>query len=163
MKRIISLVIGLLLLSGCNKAEVAPTLNGITFNADITYYNESYKGECSVSEEGVMTLKITEPEVLSGYTLTAERDKMTAEYLGLSFTPTQNNMVFSGVFGDIYNCFCEIIDTKSNAKKTGDAYELSGGKESKSYTLTVSPTGLPQSLMLPDERFALYFYNVTVK
>ncbi len=160
MKKILSLVIGLLLLAGCGKAEVTPTLNGITFNADITYYNENYKGECSVSQDGTVVLKITEPESLEGYTLTAERDKMTVEFLGLTFTPTENNMAFSGVFGDIYNCFCEIIEEGNSAKKKGDIYELSSGKE---YTLTVSPTGLPQSLMLPDERFALYFYNVTVK
>ncbi len=163
MKKIISLVLVLLTLSACSgKTEVKPRLVGITFNADMTYFNENYKGECVISSDGALTCKLTEPESLSGYTLTLSKEGMTAEYLGITYTPTESNMPFSGVIGEFYENISEISSSEDSAKKKDDAYIIKGGKDAEAYTLYLSSTGLPQSLQLPDERFTVYFYNVTV-
>ncbi len=163
MKKIISLVLVLVTLSACSgKTEVAPRLVDISFTADMTYFNENYKGDCVISADGTLICKMTEPESLSGYTVTLSKEGMTAEYLGITYTPTESNMPFSGVIGEFYQKFSAIIASGASARKNDDAYVIKGGKDADAYTLYISSTGLPQSLQLPDERFTVYFYNATV-
>ena len=162
MKKVLSLLLVLLTLTACSsKAAVKPKIYGIEFTADITYYNENYKGECKISEDGVLYLKISEPELLSGYTVTVGKDDIKAEYLGIEFKPNLANMPFSSVIQDLYKVIGEIAKCES-AEKKGDTYIIKGGKDADSYTLYISPTGLPQSLEMPDERFRVYFYNTKV-
>lgn len=159
MKKILSLVLVLLTLAACSsKSAVKPKIYGIEFTADITYYNENYKGECKISEDGTLTLKLSEPEILSGYTVTVGKDSIKAEYLGIEFIPNLANMPFSSVAQDIHKRIAEIAEAES-AEKKGDTYIIKGGKDADSYTLYISPTGLPQSLDMPDERFRVYFYS----
>lgn len=163
MKKIVSLVLVLLTLTACSgKTEVTPRLLGISFNAEMTYFNENYKGACVMSPEGVLTCTITEPETLSGYTVTLSRDGMTAEYLGITYTPSESNMPFSGVIGEFYSKLLTIIDSGASAEKKDDTYVIKGGKDTDAYTLYISPSGLPLSVAIPDDRFTVYFYNTTV-
>lgn len=161
MKKIISLVLILLTLTACSKKTAEPRLCGITFTADVTYYNENYKGECHFSEDKVLTFKITEPEIIAGYTVTVTEDGMTAEYLGLTFTPTDGNMPFSSAIAIFYEKLSAAV-ASGEAKEKGGEFKISGGKDADSYTLYISETGLPQKILLPDERFVVYFYNATV-
>lgn len=163
MKKILSLMLILLTLTACSgKTEVTPCLTGIEFNADITYYNENYKGECSVKEDGTLKFTVTEPESISGYTVTLSQNGMTAEFLGLTFVPNENNMPFSGVAGDFYEKYMSAVRGEYKPSKKGDAYIIEGGNNSEAFTLYISPTGLPQKITLPDERFTVYFYNCSV-
>lgn len=164
MKKIICLLIPLILLCSCGKkSEVKPNLSGISFKGEIVYYNENYSCECSVSQEGVLTAKIIEPEILSGFVLTVSKDKITADYLGISYTPTTNNMPFSGAIDSFYKALQECSTEDKRATVSGDEYILKGETEDLGYTLYLSPTGLPQKLLLPDERFSVNFYNVTIE
>lgn len=160
MKKILCAILVLLTLAACSgKKEVAPLLCGISFSADVSYYNENYKGECTVSKDGALTVKITEPEELSGYTVKLSNEGITAEYLGLSFTPTANNMPASSVLSDFYRQYSAAAFSKEPARSTGDGYRLSG----EGYTLWLTAMGLPQKAELPDESFCIYFYNVAVE
>ncbi len=163
MKKLLSVVavfVLLLLLSACGGSEVEPRLCGISFTAEITYYNESYKGECTVSEDRELRFTLSEPESLSGYTLTLGAEGITAEYLGISFKPTVGSMPMSSVAEEFYEIYSSVGGT---ARKKGEQYEISGGSGAEAYTLYISPTGLPQSLVIPDERFSVYFYNVAIR
>ena len=163
MKKIISLVLILLTLTACRgDKEVTPRLLGISFDAEITYFNENYKGECVLSSDGVLTCRISEPDMLSGYTLTLSKEGMTAEYLGISYTPNESNMAFSGVIGEFYSKLNQIISSAQTAQQKDDTYVIKGGEDADAYTQYISSTGLPQSLRLPDDRFTVYFYNTTV-
>ncbi len=163
MKKIISLIIILITLAACSGKEgVKPQLCGISFTADITYYNENYKGDFTVLDNGDMTVIIREPEILEGYTVTVANGKMTAEYLGLTFVPGTGNMPFSGVLDEVYSKLTEIRGSSLLANLKNGEYILKDGKDLSEYTLYVSPTGLPQRLLIPDEAFSVYFYNVSI-
>ena len=149
-----------IILCSCGKTTVTPQLTNIGFNADICYYNENYKGECTVSPDGTVKITLSEPETLSGYTVTVGKEGMKAEYLGLSFTPTENNMPQSSVITEFYNKYTAAAT--ATPQKSGDAYVIKGGSGTDGYTLYISPTGLPQSLQIPDERFIVYFYNTSL-
>ena len=164
MRKFICLLIPLILLCSCGKkSEVKPNLLGISFKGEIVYFNENYSCECSVSQDGVLTAKIIEPEILSGFVLTVSKDKITADYLGISYTPTTNNMPFSGAIDSFYKALLDCGLEDKTAILSGDEYIIKGELEDLGYTLYISPTGLPQKLLLPDERFSVNFYNVTIK
>ena len=164
MKKIICLLIPLIFLCSCGKkSEVRPLVSGISFKGEIVYYNENYSCECSISPEGVLTAKIIEPEILNGFVLTVAADKITADYLGISYTPTSNNMPFSGAIDTFYKALQDCSLEDKRATLSGDEYTLKGEIEDIEYTLYISPTGLPQKLLLPDERFCVNFYNVTIE
>ncbi len=160
MKKLFSVLILTILLCSCGKTAVTPQLTNIGFNADICYYNENYKGECTVSEDGTIKITLSEPESLSGYTVTVGSEGMTAEYLGLSFTPTENNMSEYSVMAELYNKYMSAA--AEQPEKKGDTYVIKGGTGADAYTLYISPTGLPQKIELPDERFTVYFYNARI-
>ncbi len=161
MKKIISLVLVLLTLTACSGKKTAePRLLGITFLAEVTYYNENYKGECHFSEDKVLTFKITEPDILSGYTVTVSADNITAEYLGISYTPTESNMPFSSAVTKFYEKLVAASSGEAAKEKDG-VFILRGGVDADAYTLYISESGLPQKIEIPDDRFTVYFYNVT--
>ncbi len=163
MKKLICLVIPLILLCSCGKkSEVKPILTGLSFKGEIVYFNENYSCECIISEDGVLSAKIIEPEILNGFVLTVSKDKITADYLGISYTPTTNNMPFSGAIDSFYKALEDCGLGERAATLSGDEYTLKGDLGDLGYTLYVSPTGLPQKLLLPDERFSVNFYNVTI-
>ena len=164
MKKIICLVIPLILLCSCGKkSEVKPLLAGISFDAEIVYYNENYACQCDISAEGVLTAKITEPEILKDFTLRVSKDGITADYLGITYTPTEGNMPFSGVVDSFYKAIGKCIEEEIAATLSNNEYTVKGDFEDLGYTLYISPTGLPQKLLLPDERFSVNFYNVSIK
>ncbi len=164
MKKIICLLIPIVLLCSCGKkSEVKPQLTGISFDAEIVYYNENYACRCEISKEGNLTAKITEPELLKDFTLRVSRDGITADYLGITYTPTKGNMPFSGVVDSCYKALLECMEENITANFSNNQYTVKGDCEDLGYTLHLSPTGLPQKLLLPDERFSVNFYNVTIK
>ncbi len=165
MKKILPFLLTIALifaLSACKKENLKPQLCGISFTADMTYYNEVYKGECEIDEKGGIKLRLTEPEILSGYTVFVDGEGVRAEYLGISFTPPENSLPFSSVAKDFYKAVEKTLTGELAAEKSGEEYKISGGSGAESYTLYISPSGLPQKLLIPDERFSVYFYNVAV-
>ena len=164
MRKIFSVLLVLLalLLCSCSSAkEIRPYLAGISFTADMTYYNESYGFDGEIFSDGTLKISMTEPEQLKDLNITVSGEGMTVEYKGLTYSPVEGSMPFSAVLEEFYNPLREIVlsDTAvadSNGVLTGSAGTLG-------YTLTVSPTGLPQKLEIPDERFTVKFYNVSVK
>ena len=164
MKKIICLIIPLILLCSCGeKSEVKPNVLGVSFKGEIVYYNENYSCECTISPDGVLRAEIIEPEILSGFVLTVSKDKITADYLGISYTPTTNNMPFSGAIDSFYKALEDCSAEDIRATLSGEEYTVKGDSEELGYTLYLSPTGLPQKLLLPDERFSVNFYNVTIE
>ena len=163
MRKIICLILPLILLCSCGKkSEVKPNLLGISFKGEIVYFNENYTCECTVSQDGILTAKIIEPEILNGFVLTVSADKITADYLGISYTPTKNNMPFSGAIDTFYKALIDSSGQDKTVTLSGDEYTVKGKTEDLEYSLYISPTGLPQKLLLPDERFSVNFYNATI-
>ena len=160
MKKILSVLLVIMLLCSCSGGEITPHLCGIGFKAEMTYYNESYAFLGELSENGTLKAEITAPEELSELVITISHDSTTVNYKGLTYTPVEGTMPFSAMLEDFYNPIKAVIDSGLTADKNG---KLTVGSGTDKAEFTLSPTGLPQKLELPDERFSVTFYNVSVK
>lgn len=157
MKKLcISLLILLLLCSCGVKKEITPRLSGISFTAEINYYNENYTLDGVISKDGKFLAEIKEPEELRDLVITLDGDKTQVNYKGLVYTPLEGSMPFAGVLSEFYGQICKIIKDEP-VSSTSDGIIKGDG-----FTLTVSPTGLPLKLEIPDERFTFNFYNVSI-
>ena len=70
-KAVISVLMLIVFLCGCGgkNKSATPVTKGVSFIADVTYYNECYTCDVAVDENGVMTATVTSPEELSGVKL----------------------------------------------------------------------------------------------
>lgn len=161
MKKILSILLICLALCSCSSAKsIVPRLSGISFTADMTYYNEVYAFDGEILSDGTMKATVTSPEELSELEFTLTGEGTTVNYKGLTYSPVEGSMPFSKIMEDIYLPIREVALGDATADGNGI---LTGGEGSGEYSFTLSPTGLPQKLEMPDERFFVKFYNVSVK
>lgn len=165
MKKIfLCLTLSLLFLFGCSckSREVTLTVRGISFSAEISYYNESYICNVNIDRNGKMTLTADSPEDLKGLTLTYTGNEVTAEYMGLTYTPRSGSMPLGNVAESIYGIIGDIEKEVETAPATNGNCTVENNYNGKSYTFVFSPAGLPLSLEIPDSSFKILFNNVTV-
>lgn len=162
MKRALSLFLLVLTLTSCSQKEkIEPKLSNISFVAEISYYNENYSADCTISNEGVLTAVIKIPKTLEGFTLTVSNDGVEAEYLGIKYRPTDGNMPFASVIKQVYDRL-NLVRVSGDTKKEDKEYIRSIGEGAEKTSLHLTEAGYPILLRLPDERFFIEFYNVTI-
>ena len=161
MKKIIGILLVILTLCSCGgKQEIKPRLQGISFTAEVTYYNEAYSLEGEILSDGTLQVAVTAPEELKGFNIHMINEDITVEYKGLTYSPIEGTMPFSGVMAELYAPIRQIVGSDIMADTEG---KIKGGEGVRAYCFTFSPTGLPQKLEIPDESFEIRFYNVTIK
>ena len=160
IKRIVSVLILIFLLSGCSGGKIEPRLCGISFRAVMDYYNESYSFEGRISDEGVLTATMTEPQELKNLEFTLDSQGTIVNYKGLTFTPVEGSIPFCRMIDEFYSKISELINEQELTVNSDGA--ISRGKGAKEFTLTLTPLGLPQTLKMPDERFIVKFYNIQI-
>ncbi len=160
MKKFCLAVLVCLVLAGCSSGNTTPVLKGITFTAEIAYYNESYTLSGQILNDGSMVATLLKPDELANLKLTLNGDRITAEYKGLTYTPVEGSLPFSAVLQNLYDPVCQVNKEGLLPDKNG---KIQGEINGTDYTLTLSPTGLPQRLELPKRGMVVTFYNLCVK
>ncbi len=157
MKKISALILIFLLLCGCGGGkEITPRLTGISFRAEMTYYNEEYSFLGEISGEGVLTCEMTAPDGLAEMVFTVDGGGILTEYKGLTYSPAEGSLPFAAVIEQFYSCIKEIINDPEAVA------DQKGVLKTEAYTLTVSPSGLPQRLTVRRDGFYINFYNISV-
>lgn len=160
-KKILVLPLILLTLCGClEKRTVMPILNDITFTAEIDYGEDEFVCDLFVSD-GALKVILNEPEEIKDLTLIVNKNGVTAEFKGVTYTPDINSMPQGAFVKLLFNILNDISNNDSlvcddeNCKITGrlDGYE---------YEFTFSPSGLPISLYIDQIDLKIDFKNVTV-
>lgn len=150
-------------LCGCASTKTAvPILDGIGFTAEVAFYNENYK--CNVDINGnIIDLTVTSPEELKGLILHYSDNGLTAEYLGITYTPDDFDMtiggvssLMSGIINDVRGEDCNMDYDNGNCIITDKYMDFK-------YEFVFSPSGLPISLSVPNKSFEAVFKNVTIK
>ncbi len=159
MKRIVSVLLVLLLLCSCSSGkETAPILKGIGFSAEMTYFNEAYSFDGEINGKGALTAQMTAPKELEGLKFTLSEGTTLVEYKGLVYSPVEGTMPFSKIIEDFYGAV-GLFGAETGSDADG---VIKIGEGADEVVLTISPTGLPQKIEMPDERFAVTFYNTKI-
>lgn len=168
MKKIFAFCLSVILLAwffcGCGgkSTAVVPITKGISFTADIKYYNENYKCKVRISEDESFVGEVVSPEEIKGMKITCSKDKMTAEYGGLSYDFKLSSIPLGGVCTAVYEVFKSTWEDGTEVIEDNQNFYINGETNEYEYKMTVAPTGLPLSLEIPDDSFKVEFSDVTI-
>ena len=157
------LVLFMVLLIGCGKkAEISPIVNGISFTAEIKYNGKNYSVDTVTSKEGEMSAVVKKPESLAGMKISFDGETVKTEYLGLCYEQNINDVKQNNAALVLFDVLSAVNNGENAVKSDSGNYTLKKKKNGIEYELTVSPTGLPVSLVFPDNDITVEFLNTTV-
>lgn len=153
------------LMCGCSKPadNIKAVLSGISFTAQISFYNEAFVCEGNINTDGVFKLKVKEPENIEGMVFTVENKKVIVQFKGLSYTPSTGTSPFSGVAQYIYMILSDAKDRLAPVKSEGESFYIESASGEKYYKIILTQTGLPLSLEYPSEGLKVSFLNMTIE
>lgn len=161
MKRfLVILIVVLMLCSGCSKQNTTlPTLNNISFIAQINYCEQVFVCDISINEQN-LNLVVNEPQVINGFTVIIDENGTNAEFMGVSYTQDVNLMPQD----DIANIILNVIKDASAKYMVYDNENcvITGKVDDYGYEFTFAPSGLPLHLTVDDIDLDIDFKNITV-
>lgn len=161
VKKLICIVFVVLSLCGCSekRSSVKPVLKGISFNAEITCYNECYTAACAVSEDGAISAEVTSPDELKGLKFAVKNGDITTEFDGISATEKLKDLPVCGAYTAMIDVLCDVMNSEDPVINDGNELFINAGTENGKYRLSIAPTGLPLSLEIPDQGFKMEFFD----
>ena len=103
MKKILLILLSVLLLAGCSpkKSSVKPILKGISFECDVTYYNENYSCKGDVEKNGNMIIEFVAPTELEGLKFTFSDNGVLANFNEIEYVASK--MIFENSAASLIN------------------------------------------------------------
>lgn len=161
MKRIFSVILALLLLTGCgvNKANVIPKTRGITFTCEVTYYNEVYECKGKTDQNGGMVIEFISPDDIKGLKFTFTKSGVTSSFKDTEYKAQK--IVFENSVATFIN---EVLSSENNeVLKQDDVFYTEGVTDSFEYKLHLGGTGLPIKITTRPDAVTVAFKNVKIK
>lgn len=151
------------MLGGCSaKQSINPNLRGISFEAEISYYNEKYVCDATIDSEGVLVMEFKYPEELSQLKISFLNGNPNIEYMGLTYSPNSNSMPPSSIAQVMYNVISTVESQGSAVVKDGENCLVDGRFGNTYFKLYLTPNGLPLSILIPDDSFKIQFNNLSL-
>ncbi len=161
MKRLIVLPFIILLLCGCsNHKTTTVILNNISFTAKINYDKQEYTCDTTIDEGGIKLI-VSEPEQIEGLTLNINKNGITSEFKGISYTPDLNSLPEGAVAQVLFNVLNDV--NNKQALKDNQNSKITGKVDDYKYDFYFSPSGLPLFLEIRDLNITVEFNNVILK
>lgn len=161
MKRFFVLPLVILSLCGCSKPETTrPTLNNITFTAQIDYNECRYVCNVDVSDD-IFNLVILEPKEIKDLILKIDKTSLVAEFMGVKYAPDINSLPHGVMIRIIYDVFMDAANKECFIKDKN--CKIIGKVNEHDYKFSFSPSGLPLSFEIDDLDLKIVFNNVMVK
>ena len=164
MKKIISvLFLAILFFCACGekKISVTPVTSGISFAAELTYYNECYEADVTVAKNGKTDIEITSPDTIKGLVFHFNGEEITAKYSGLEYKTDFKSLPESACCERLYEILKDTFNEDVTVTLEGDSYYIMRDSEDISYKLYLGATGLPISAE-DNSGFTVNFKNVTI-
>lgn len=164
MKKIISvlsLVILFLCACGEKKIAVTPVTSGISFTAELTYYNECFEADVTVAKNGETDMEITSPDTIKGLVLHFNGEEITAKYAGLEYKADFKSLPEGACCARLYEILKDTFNEDVTVNSEENSYYIMRDSKDISYKLYLGATGLPISAE-DNSGFTAYFKNVTI-
>ncbi len=165
MKKVVFIILCVIFMSSCNSGEkfITPILSGISFTAEIDYYNEYFACDVTIDQDKTMKLTVTQPQDISGMKLIFSGDKVTAEYMGITYTPHTDTLPVGGVAQTLYSIIRQLDDDTVLETQDGKNCIFKGRIDDRAFSFSFTPSGLPLCIDIPDQSFSIKFSKVEVK
>lgn len=164
MKKIISvlsLVILFLCACGEKKISVTPVTSGISFTAELTYYNECFEADVTVAKNGETDMEITSPDTIKGLVLHFNGEEITAKYAGLEYKADFKSLPEGACCARLYEILKDTFNEDVTVTSEENSYYIMRDSKDISYKLYLGATGLPISAE-DNSGFTVNFKNVTI-
>ncbi len=161
MKKFIVLPLVILLLCGCtSQKQTTVVVKNISFTADITYGEQNYIADVTTVDDA-LNLIVIAPEEIKGFTLNFNKNSVTAQFNGISYTPDINSLPQGAVIQILFQILNDTVGKTIDVRN--ENCQIKGELDGNEYVFTFSPSGLPISLKINDINFSIEFNNVSLK
>lgn len=160
MKRLFCIILIILTLCGCETTanNITPKTKGISFEAEVSCYNEKYECNAVISQNGDTVIEITSPEDIRGLTFKFIANKLTIEYQGLEYKYNSTSPEHS-----VANFIYETLNSEQpEVVKNNDEFYTEGKTENFNYRLFVGATGLPLKICDISGGYEAIIKNATI-
>lgn len=161
VKRILPFIFIFALCSCTQSKSVDLVLDNISFTAEIEYFNEKYQCDACLSADSTK-ITVLQPEEIAGLTFNLKNGEITAEYLGITYSPDTNKTLSGNVAVIIDGIFRLVRSDNETAISNNNNCIIKGEYNKKDFTFEFSPQGLPLKLSIEDE-MKIYFKKVSIK
>lgn len=164
MKKIISvLFLAILFLCACGEKKIAvtPVTSGISFTAELTYYNECFEADVTVAENGETDMEITSPDTIKGLVFHFNGEEITAKYAGLEYKADFKSLPEGACCARLYEILKDTFNEDVTVNLEENSYYIMRDSKDISYKLYLGATGLPISAE-DNSGFTVNFKNVTI-
>ena len=164
MKKIISVLsLAILFLCACGEKKIAvtPVTSGISFTAELTYYNECFEADVTVAKNGETDMEITSPDTIKGLVLHFNGEEITAKYAGLEYRADFKSLPEGACCARLYEILKDTFNEDVTVNSEENSYYIMRDSKDISYKLYLGATGLPISAE-DNSGFTVNFKNVTI-
>lgn len=153
----------ILFLCACGEKKIAvtPVTSGISFTAELTYYNECFEADVTVAKNGETDMEITSPDTIKGLVLHFNGEEITAKYAGLEYRADFKSLPEGACCARLYEILKDTFNEDVTVNSEGNSYYIMRDSKDISYKLYLGATGLPISAE-DNSGFTVNFKNVTI-
>ena len=161
MRKILCLILPILFLCSCatKTQNIKPVTKGIKFNAQISYYNEQYECDTTISPNGDTEISFLSPIDLKGLKITYSGNDITANYNGIEYIYNSKSMPQYSASDIIYKIFAFSYDT---VIEQDDLYYVEYTGDNLNCKIQIGATGLPLKIEEKSSRFEILIKNATI-
>lgn len=166
MKKIFSLVLTVavsVLLTSCGKGTaIAPKTTGISFTAELEFFENDYEATVTVKPDGKTEIQVTLPDTLKGLEFVFSGKDVTAKYMGLEYKYNMDEQPSVAAAAYLYEILKDISEKGRQITLEDGRFYTDGRTENIKYRMYFGATGLPISASDEDNNFVITFKNVTI-
>lgn len=153
----------ILFLCACGEKKIAvtPVTSGISFTAELTYYNECFEADVTVAKNGETDMEITSPDTIKGLVLHFNGEEITAKYAGLEYKADFKSLPEGACCARLYEILKDTFNEDVTVNSEENSYYIMRDSKDISYKLYLGATGLPISAE-DNSGFTVNFKNVTI-
>ena len=166
MKKIFSLVLTVavsVLFASCGKGTaIAPKTTGISFTAELEFFENKYVAAVTVKSDGNAEVQVTSPDTLKGLEFDFTGEDVTAKYLSLEYKYNIGKQPSVAAVSYLYEVLKDVSEKGRQITLEDGRFYADGRTENIKYRMYFGATGLPISASDEDNNFVITFKNVTI-
>ena len=151
------------LLASCGKeTAIAPKTTGISFTAELEFFENKSVAAVTVKSDANAEVQVTSPDTLKGLEFDFTGEDVTAKYLGLEYKYNIGKQPSVAAAAYLYEILKDISEKERQITLEDGRFYTDGRTENIKYRMYFGATGLPISASDEDNNFVITFKNVTV-